>query len=294
MEPNIKIEELQWQKRIFVPGAVSGLLLPDSMAVSTASAPIYRWAGKQRSRSRGMAVFQYTLSGHGVFVLDDEPVPVDAGTGFCCYVGDPRIQYYYPEWGREPWRFLYVSYSDEPGITRALNERFGYVFTIAPEEQQIRQLLHYGNTAESVVEMRAGAAHVFINSIIGMLVDRTQRYQEPPGARIRLVRRALHVIEARLAIPFNAAMLADELGVSQEHLNRSFRQEMGITPYQSICKSKIYRACEQLKNTNSTIAEIAISMGYTPGAHFARLFKRMTGITPGEFRRGSSLPQQPF
>jgi len=89
-------------------------------------------------------------------------------------------------------------------------------------------------------------------------------------------------------------MLADELGVSQEHLNRCFRQEMETTPYQSICKSKIYRACEQLKNTTGTIAQIAISLGYTPGAHFARIFKRITGITPSEFRRGSSLALRPF
>ena len=127
-----------------------------------------------------------------------------------------------------------------------------------------------------------------------MLTDQAHSQIRNQSAQIKLVRQALKVIEDRLQDPFNAAMLADELRISQEHLNRIFRAEMGQTPYQSICRTKMHRACEQLKNTNRTIADIAMELGYDPGSHFARLFKRIIGVTPSVFRKSASMPLKPF
>lgn len=290
----MKLEEYQWQKKIFVPSVISGLLLPETVAVSTASARIYHFTGYQRRHHEGAAVFQYTLSGEGVFEVDGETFGVGAGKGFCCYVGDPRITYYYPEWCSEPWRFLYVSYLDPVGMTKGLNEHFGFVFGVELQEALIQQLLAYGAVSDVMLEMRAGSAHVLVSSIIGMLIDQQQALPALQVASVRLVRQALQIIESRMYEPINAAMVADALGVSQEHLNRSFQKELGTTPYQYICRCKIQRACQELKNTNRAVGQIAKRLGYTPGAHFARLFRRVTGVNPGEYRRSSSLTLRPF
>jgi AraC-like DNA-binding protein len=292
--PNMKLEEYRWQKSIYVPSIVPGLLRPQSVAVSTASDSVYHFTGHQRRNHKGLAVFQYTLSGQGVFEIDGERSSIGPGKGFCCYVGDPRMAYYYPEWATEDWSFLYVSYVDHTNTTQLLNDRFGFVFDIAISASPIQQLLAYGTVSDMMLEMRAGEAHILVSRLIAMLIDQRQALPTMRTASVLLVRQGLQLIESHLYEPYNAAMLADVLHVSQEHLNRSFQKELGVTPYQKICTSKIMRACELLKNTNRAIGEIATQLGYTPGAHFARLFKRMTGVTPGEYRRGTSSTLRPF
>lgn len=294
MKPKLKPEKFEWQKRLVTLRPVPGLLCPGSIVVSMAACPAYHHIGRMRISERHQVVFQYTLSGRGVLEVDGSVHDLPPGRGFCCYVADDRITYYYPNDAEEPWRFLYVTFRDTLGITRALNEQLGFVFDLDPSEPQIKQLLGYKSIPELSVEISAGAGHLFANSIISMLTDQAHRLTRSQGAQIRLVRKAMQVIEDRVQEPFNAAMLADEVRVSQEHLNRIFRVELGQTPYQSICRSKMHRACEQLKNTNRTIAEIAIDLGYDPGSHFARLFRRIIGVTPSVFRRSASMPLRPF
>ncbi len=286
----VQVEKHEWQKRLTVVRPVPGLLKPETVVVSQASSNVYRHSGRMRRREDHRAVFQYTLAGCGRFEVDGREYRLPAGVGFCCYVGDERIAYRYEEKDGAPWRFLYVSYMDELGATRVLNDRFGFVFAVDPSEPRIKRLLDYGRQRQLAIDIDAGVGHLFVNAIIAMLVDLVQGDSLQVNASLRLVRRAMTVVEDNLRTPFNATMLADKLDVSPEHLTRVFRSELGETPYQYVCRSKMQLACEQIKNTNLAISEIAFELGYEPGSHFARIFKRVIGITPGEFRKSASMP----
>lgn len=290
--PIIDIESHEWHKQLVVLRPVAGLLRPKGIVVSKVASERYHYAGKDRQNLAGMATFQYTLSGCGMFELDGQQQRLPPGTGFCCNLADERLSYCYPKNAAEPWRFLFVSYEDTAGITAAINDRLGYVFEIDHEEVQIQRLLAYAQMPELTIELKSGAGHLFVSAIIAMLVDRPQDDQF--NARQRLARRALRAIEANMAIPFNATLLARELAVSQEHLSRVCRSELGRTPYQCICQSKMQRACEHLKNTSWSVAEVALSVGCEPGSHFSRLFKHVIGVTPSAFRASASLPLRPF
>ena len=290
----MNIENLEWQKRLVVLRPVSGFLMPESIVVSSTTSPLYNYTGKNRLAESNRAVFQYTLSGSGVFDLEGRQHVLPRGVGFCCYVGDKRIAYRYPKGETEPWRFLYISYVDTQGITRALNDRFGFVFSVDPAEAQIKQCLNYGGISGQTIEIQAGVGHLFISTLIAMLADQEHKEKRRTSSSLYLVRRALQSIEENLFKPLNASLLASELNVSQEHLNRVFRAELGKTPYQYICQSKIHHACEQLRNTDCKISEIASDLGFEAGSHFSRLFKRITGVTPKTFRKSSFMPLTPF
>ena len=289
----IPIENHEWLKQLLVLRPVAGLLLPTMVAVSKTATDSYLHTGLHRD-DKDMVVFQYTISGRGVFEVNGEQHDLTPGRAFCAYVGDERITYRYPSDAHEPWRFIFLNFKDALGSTRALNDRCGFVFDIDPAEILIPTLLEYGQMPEQTIELKAGAGHLFMSSVIAMLTDGSLDDQSQSTTPLRIIRRAIKLIEANLTVPFNAAMLARELHISQEHLNRICRAELGRAPYQCICQSKIHRACEQLKNTPLSISEIALSLGYEPGSHFARLFKRIIGITPSTFRNSASMPLKPF
>lgn len=64
-----------------------------------------------------------------------------------------------------------------------------------------------------------------------------------------------------------------------------FKQYIGTTLIEYLTKKKINYACNLLQNTNFSILEIALTLNYESLAHFNRVFKKITGKTPREYKQ---------
>ena len=79
--------------------------------------------------------------------------------------------------------------------------------------------------------------------------------------------------------------LAAKCGYSRSHFTHSFTHEMGMAPKEYFMRMKVNRACLLLKNTNESIVEIAMRMGFGEGQYFSRTFKKLKGITATQYRQ---------
>lgn len=79
--------------------------------------------------------------------------------------------------------------------------------------------------------------------------------------------------------------LLSKMGNSYEHLARVFRQQYGLTPMDYVQSIRIERAKHLLRHTDMKILAVADRVGYEDAIYFSKLFKRLTGISPGQFRR---------
>jgi AraC-like DNA-binding protein len=79
--------------------------------------------------------------------------------------------------------------------------------------------------------------------------------------------------------------LADRCQLSVRQFERRFREQVWATPRELIVRMRVQHACNQLRETKSPLAEIALSSGFYDQASFNRHFKKHLGITPGEYRR---------
>lgn len=78
---------------------------------------------------------------------------------------------------------------------------------------------------------------------------------------------------------------ADQLNVSSRYLAQVTRRISGKSPKGIIDECLVRGAERELANTDKTIQEIAYDLGFTSQAHFAKLFKKVRGISPTAFRR---------
>jgi AraC family transcriptional activator of pobA len=77
---------------------------------------------------------------------------------------------------------------------------------------------------------------------------------------------------------------ADQLGVSQNHLNDTIREITGQSAGQLMRNQLIKQATMCLKHSSKTISEIAYLLGFEDPSYFSRFYKKQTGKLPSDFR----------
>ena len=106
------------------------------------------------------------------------------------------------------------------------------------------------------------------------------REEARPGTALR-VRESL---QARLTQSPSVVQLAAELGTNRFTLMRDFKRRFATTPHAFLLTLRVERARELLAR-GSNIAEVALACGFSDQAHLTRCFKRVVGVTPGEYAR---------
>ncbi|MDB4538106.1 helix-turn-helix domain-containing protein, partial [Akkermansiaceae bacterium] len=72
---------------------------------------------------------------------------------------------------------------------------------------------------------------------------------------------------------------------SISQLNRRFKKLFGIAPMQFVLRSRVNAARTILSRGSQSLGEVALECGFYDQGQFGRIFKRETGLTPGEYRK---------
>ncbi|HUW40260.1 MAG TPA: AraC family transcriptional regulator [Rectinemataceae bacterium] len=100
-----------------------------------------------------------------------------------------------------------------------------------------------------------------------------------------LVWRAVKYIQARLDREISLQGAARELGVSVQHLSSQFGKALGESFVDYVRRVKVEEAKYYLRSTQLDIMRISQIFGFSYQAYFARVFKKLVGVTPTEYRR---------
>src|SRR5579863_10403921 len=103
-------------------------------------------------------------------------------------------------------------------------------------------------------------------------------------ALLRRLLRAKDRMDAASHEAWPVQRLARVSGVSPAHFARSFTLAYGIPPHRYLLTRRIERATALLRDTASSITEIAFSTGWSSLGTFGRIFREITGESPGAFR----------
>lgn len=95
---------------------------------------------------------------------------------------------------------------------------------------------------------------------------------------------AIRYAEAHLSEPPTVSELADVAEMSAYQLNRRMRHVFGLTAGQWLLQQRIDRAQQALRESETSIAAVALSVGYSDQSAFTRQFHRTTGVSPRDYR----------
>ncbi len=136
----------------------------------------------------------------------------------------------------------------------------------------------------------SGVLSEYARGIFSTLAQVTWKLSETPsptampGAKSKLMRRALGLMEEGLNQQLRFEFLAAELAVTPRSLSRRFADEMGMTWRQALRQMRMIRAIEALAGSEQSITNIALDVGYNSLSAFNAAFRDFTGHTPKSYR----------
>ncbi|MBN1864848.1 MAG: helix-turn-helix domain-containing protein [Victivallales bacterium] len=100
------------------------------------------------------------------------------------------------------------------------------------------------------------------------------------------IRRALDMMDKELGGSLDVAAIAKACGMSKSRFAHLFKQDMGTSPMRYLQARRIEEAGKLLISRNATVGEVAFSSGFGDQMYFSKVFKKITGRTPREFKAG--------
>jgi AraC-like DNA-binding protein len=245
----------------------------------------YRWDGMRRGghARRPHWIFQYTLSGWGVFESGGSAKRVGAGQAFCA---------------RIPSRHLYRN--DEAC------GKWTFVWLIVSHPYVVERLLKHENLVNAVVEwpatsaaLRAAASLLLDcreesdpfdveNAVFHWMIEMERSAfsrRHPAGERERL----MNFVRARVMDCLTAFVPVEDLAVACK-MNRSnfahhFRKTTGVSPAAFVRRIRLDEAVRLLARKNLSVKEVAAQTGFADANHLCKVFRAHMRISPGTYRR---------
>jgi AraC family transcriptional regulator len=162
--------------------------------------------------------------------------------------------------------------------------------TAHPDPVTSRLLL---STAD-VVEGNEALDTLFRQQLTDLLATRLLAAHSGSAATIQPVRgglapktllRAIERLRSDSDADVSLAALASDAGLSRFHFCRAFKDSTGLSPHAWLRQHRLEQAMNMLRDTDASVVSVAAALGYASQTAFAAAFRKLTGETPGDWRR---------
>ncbi|MRX71155.1 AraC family transcriptional regulator [Bacillus lacus] len=244
---------------------------------------VYNWSGTKR-KDTGKYILQYTLSGRGTIEIDGRHHDLNPGQAFA--VSSPSDYRYFLPKNSDKWEFIYITLigGEAERCWQTMIDKAGHIITFHPESAPIRLLKEIYDEAAGrrITNAYHGSslAYRFLMELYHYMGNLNKQMDQWPKQIVSAVLYAKHHFQENIS-PDEMALAA---GLSRYHFSRLFKKTTGLTPIQYLTRIRILKAIELLQMTKYTVDEVALMSGYTNANYLNKVFRKHTGLSPGQIR----------
>lgn len=225
------------------------------------------------------------LSGEGTLSYEEQTYQLDQGD--CVFI-DCRKAYSHSTsdnlWSLQ-WCHFYAPFL--PAVYEKYKERGGRpVFhpkNLAKFRELFSEVYLLASSSDYIRDMRLNEK---LSMLLTMLMEESWH---PEDSMVSKKRMELTKLKEYLDEHYTEKISLDELAIhffiNKYYLTKIFKETYGTTINSYIIAKRITRAKQMLRFTDMTLEEIAIAVGMNGGNYFSRMFKKIEGISPREYRK---------
>lgn len=245
--------------------------------------PNHSWTGL-----RDHYTIHFILSGQGTFTSDNITLKLRKNQCFIIY---PNTLVNYQADINDPWKYCWVGfhglkadyYIDQIGFTKNCpaieckkgNNILSIVKKLINEHNDFRARPKNDLYATSL--LYRFLAEIDKNSLLDKVtVNSKEEY----------VKKAVSFIIRNYSNRISIEDVAGHVGIDRKYLSSLFKKTLNISPQEYLINYRMNKACELLAKDGLLVKEIANSVGYEDPLHFTRIFRKLKGISPSQYRQG--------
>ncbi len=243
---------------------------------------------RERKEPIAQHVFIYCVEGSGWFRIEEETYQVSANQYFILPAGKTHA---YGANEKNPWTIYWIHFKGKlashfiPPTAHPIEIRPGIHSRISNRTEMFEEIFHtleMGYSHENLLY----ACSVFYHYL------GTLRYMQPYRNAIcqqtdkkDVVTAAIHFMKENIEKKLSLQEIASHIGYSPSHFSTLFNQRTGYTPLAYFNQLKIQQACQLLDFTDMKINQICYKIGIEDCYYFSRLFSKIMGMPPREYKK---------
>jgi AraC family transcriptional regulator, arabinose operon regulatory protein len=225
----------------------------------------------------------YCTEGQAFLNIDDQPCVVTAGD---LVLIPPGATHRYTAAPDDPWTIHWVHYTGP--LADSFKDYMGFshechIQTIGHQPRLLTDL----NGLLSVQQTgfrTPGLVHVAnrlrqLLAGVPLVLEQTRDTRQPDMELVD------NFMRENLNKRITLDQLAEMTGLSCTHFATRYREATGVSPIQHFLHLKVERACQLLDTSDQSFASISRMLGYDDNYYFSRLFKKVMGQAPSDYRR---------
>ncbi|MFV0466385.1 MAG: AraC family transcriptional regulator [Lachnospiraceae bacterium] len=228
-------------------------------------------------------LFQYTLSGQGILELGNVTCLISKNQGFFIEIPGPS-RYYFPRNNSDdPWKFIFILLQGKNvrSYYKKITADVGHVLTLPVHNHAIWTLFDLFQQAKNGRMIHPYYTSEFAYRFLCQLVQ-TSLYDH--SAYSPRTQAAIQIMENDYKNISSIEEIASTLCVSPSYFSREFTNDTNVPPIKYLTNIRLQHALKLLQETRQPVSDIAAYCGFSTSGYFIKLFKKQTGMTPGEFR----------
>lgn len=174
---------------------------------------------------------------------------------------------------------------DDVAVLGVNNDRWTPGITAVPMSSIAVDMRRVGYRAAQVLdELMAGEVPASVRPIppVGVV---TRQSTDVTLTQDQLVQKAMRFIRNHVADGISVEDVLAAVGVSAPTLTKRMKAAIGQTPHQAICQARVDRAKQLMDQTDKSLDVISRQCGFARQSRLSEVFKRITGMTPGQYRQ---------
>lgn len=227
----------------------------------------------------------YVLEGEGSYEVNGKTYHLKKNQGFLI---PPDTITYYEADKDNPWTYIWIGFNGVKAETYLAyanlnldNPIFEYNEDDSLKEYVTRMLelnsLCYANELE-------------LEGLLYLFMSKLARCSKNVSSNDNLkmaelyIEKSVEFIENNYSNPIKINDIANYIGLNRSYLTHIFKKNLNVSPQEFLLNFRIEKACDLLKKSTLSIGDISRSVGYNDPLTFSKIFKKVKGTSPKNYR----------